>query len=102
MIERIDLEHLLDRRHTRDRFLRELADAEGERTRQLAVEIHRAAAHARNHAGILGLDAVQTDQDNAPLGPFTLRITPRTSTSMDSGFTPWNTVRAVPFMPSWI
>ena len=68
MIQRIDLQHLLDRRHARDRFLGELADAEGQRARQLAVEINRASAHARNHAGIFGLGAVQTDQDNVALG----------------------------------
>ena len=68
MIERADLQHLLDRRHARDRFLRKLADAEGQRARQLAIEINRASAHARNHAGIFGLGAVQTDQDNVALG----------------------------------
>ncbi len=67
-IERIDLQHLLDRRDTRDRFLRELTDAEGKRARQLAVEIDRAPAHAGNHAGIFGLGAVQTHQDNVALG----------------------------------
>src|SRR5229473_7839884 len=35
----------------------------------------------------------------SPFGPLTLCSTPNTSTSMDSGFTPSNTVYATPRMP---
>ncbi len=68
MIQRIDLQHLLNRGHAGDRFFRELADAEGKRARQLAVEINRASAHTGNHAGIFRLGTMQPDQDNVALG----------------------------------
>ena len=68
LIQGVDLEHLRDRSDAGDRLLRKLADAEGERARQLAVEIDRAAAHARDHAGVFGLCAAQADQDDVALG----------------------------------
>ena len=67
-IHGVDLEHLGDGSHAGDRFLGKFADAEGQRSRQLAVQINRAAAHARDHSGIFRLLARQADQDDVALG----------------------------------
>ncbi len=67
-IHGVDLQHLSDGRHAGDRFLGEFADAEGQRPRQLAVQINRAAAHARYHPGIFRFLTRQTHQDDVSLG----------------------------------
>src|ERR1035438_5556516 len=68
MIEGIDLKHLLNWRYAGNRLLRELADAKGERARQLTIEIDWAAAHACDHAGILRFGPMQPHQNDVALG----------------------------------
>src|SRR5579863_8997504 len=67
-IQRADFQHLGDWGDASDRFLRELADAERERPRQLAIQVHGAATHAGNYAGVFGLGSSETNQDNVALG----------------------------------
>ena len=63
-----DFEHLLDGGDAGDGFLGELADAVGERTGQLAVDIDGAAAHAFDDAGVFGLIAVKPGEDEVLAG----------------------------------
>src|SRR5216683_2506446 len=67
-IERIDLQHVGNRSHAGNRLFGKLANAERQSTRQLAVQIHRTSAHARNHAGVLDLFPMQAHQDDVTLG----------------------------------
>ena len=69
LVERVDLQHVGDRRDAGDRFLRELADAERQGTRKLSVEVDRAAAHSRDNPRVLSLLAVQANQDDVTLWP---------------------------------
>ena len=56
---------------------------------EFAVNVNGAAAHAGNYAGVFGLLVhARRTRITSPLGPFMLRRTPRTSTSIGSGFTP--------------
>jgi hypothetical protein len=93
------LEHLLDRRDPRDRFFAELADPVRKRSRQLAVDIHRAAAHPCDHAGVLRLSPCSRARIKSRCGPRAPRSTPRISTSIGSGTVPSKTVQAVPSIP---
>ena len=58
------LQHLFDRRNPGDRVFAELPDAIRQRSKQLVPDIHRAAAHPRHNACVLGLGAVQLRQDH--------------------------------------
>ena len=62
------LQHLLDGRDAGDGIFAELADAIGERTQQPVANVNRAAAHARDHAGVFGLGAVELDEDHVVAG----------------------------------
>ena len=68
VVERIDLQHFLDRRNSGNWLLGELADAKRKRAREFAIEIHGASAHSGDHAGIFRLGTVQSNQDNVALG----------------------------------
>ena len=57
-------EHLFDGSDACDRFLAELANTIGKRSQQLAVHVHRTAAHACHDPGILWFGAVQPYQDH--------------------------------------
>ena len=67
-IQRVDLQHLIDRSHAGNRFLRELANAKRERAGELAVEVDGTAAHACNHARVLGFLPSQAHQDDVAFG----------------------------------
>ena len=63
------LQHLRDRRNPRDRVFAELADPVAQRAQQLAIDVHRAATHSRDHARVLRLGPVQPRQDHVPPRP---------------------------------
>ena len=67
-IERADLEHLGDRSHAGDWFFRELADAEGNGSREFAVQVDGAAAHSSDYAVIDCLGAAEANQDYIAFG----------------------------------
>jgi hypothetical protein len=71
-VERTDLKHLGDWRDAGDRFFRKFADAEGERAREFAIQIYRAAAHSGDDAGIFSFGSTEANQDDITLG--TIRI----------------------------
>src|SRR3989442_972095 len=62
------LHHVGDRRDAGDRLFRERAESIGERADQLAADVDRAAAHARDDARVLHLLAVQPGDDHVLLG----------------------------------
>ncbi len=68
LVQRVNLEHLLDRGHAADRLLGEIADTEGECAHQFAVNVNRAAAHAGDHARVFGLLPAEAHQDDVALG----------------------------------
>ncbi len=98
------LQHLLDRSDSGDGILAELSDAIGKRSQQFVADINRAAAHARNHAGVFRLGAVQLARIMSWPGPRAPRSTPRISTSIGSGLVPVKTVHAVAIWPrcTWL
>src|SRR5271165_5321603 len=67
-VEGADFEHLSDWRDTCDWFFRELANAESYSASQLAIQVHWAAAHAGDHAGVFGLGPAEANQDDVALG----------------------------------
>ena len=64
----IDLQHLGDRSHPRNRLFREFTNAKGKRARQFAVEVNWAAAHASHNARVFDFRAVQAHQNHIALG----------------------------------
>ena len=62
-VEVVDLQHQLDRRDAADRVRREQAQPQRHRADQLAVDVHRAAAHAPRHVGARGLAAHLAQDD---------------------------------------
>ena len=63
-----ELHHVGDRRDAGDRLLGERAEAIGDRADQLAIDVDRAAAHARDDARVLHLVTVQPGDDHVLLG----------------------------------
>jgi hypothetical protein len=68
LVKLIDLQHLFNGRHPGNRLFGELSDAVGNRAQQLAVDVDRAAAHARDHSGELGFFTQQLHQHHIALG----------------------------------
>ncbi len=68
LIKLVDLQHLLNGSHARDRLFGKLANAIGNRAQQFTVNVYRAATHARHHAGELRLLAQQLHQYYVTLG----------------------------------
>src|SRR5690348_15231262 len=66
-VKRADLKHLSDRGNAGNRLFGEFTDPERERARKFSVKIHRAAAHAGDHARILGLLPAQPDENYVAL-----------------------------------
>ena len=62
------LDHLCDGGNAGDGFLGELPDAIRERAHQLAVDVDGAAAHAVNHAGVLGFGAMELGENEVLAG----------------------------------
>ena len=67
LVQLVDFHHGGRRSDSGDRLLGELADAIRDRPDQLAIDVNRAAAHARDHAGVFDLGAVQTRQNDVGL-----------------------------------
>src|SRR5207302_9720010 len=64
----VDLQHFRHRGHTGNRFLGKLADAHGEGSRQFAVKVDGATAHAGDDTRVFDLLAVQAYEDNVTPG----------------------------------
>src|SRR6185312_10740061 len=62
-IHRVDFEHLLDRSNSANGLFGELADAIGNRSDELSIDVYRAAAHAGHDSRKLDFLPVQTCQD---------------------------------------
>ena len=62
------LGHFIDGRDARDRFLRKLSEGIRNRADQSAVDIHGAAAHARNHAGVGQRAALEPRENQVAAG----------------------------------
>ncbi len=62
----LDLQHLLDRRHSGHRLARE-APRVGDRSPQPVAEVDRAAAHAAQHPGVGERPPGQSDEDQIVL-----------------------------------
>jgi len=67
-VEIVDLQHQLDRRNAADRIRRERAQPQRHGADQLAIDVHRAAAHSARDIGPLRLAAHLAD-DHVLLGP---------------------------------
>src|SRR5262249_34991904 len=63
LVELIDLQHQLDRRDAANGIRREHAEPQRDRPDELAVDIHRTAAHSAGHVRALRLAAHLPDND---------------------------------------
>ena len=83
---------VFDRGDAGDGFFGEDAQFQGERAGEFAVEVDGAAAHAGDHAGVFDFWAFELHQDDGLRGPRKLGMTPMTSRS---NFSTWSPAKIV-------
>jgi hypothetical protein len=67
------MDDIFDGRDSRDGILGENAEFQGKSAGEFAVQVHRAAAHAGDHAGALDFGTFELDKDDGLARPEEIR-----------------------------